>query len=778
MSILRRSIPVLLLGLLACLFLWLSPAAWADGSTVEELQAAVDRGDNSFILTGDLTVPKGAMVGAQSTAVVVPKGKTLIMNGGILELSTLRLVGGKIEVRNGSIFRVNEKFDYSSGTVEIYNGYNLFPAADILPDNTGVITYPNGSGITNLLFTPKSESEFASAVASINNLADNFDAVIFVHTDLTLTGMHILTHRTFINVLATLTLSDSAFLQYDRCGGSVSLQNPNPGGKGGSILNNGILLIGSANLAPGCLLRSTGVTETDELSLGNAQNPGGEVEIDGGVFRVNSRFHYNGAGTVKVYSGYNLFPAADILPDNTGVITYPNGSGTTSLLFMPTNDSEFASAVSAINGMADNFVGNITIRKNLALTGKHVLTHQTFLNVDAGLTLEEGALLQYDRCGGSVSLQNPNPDGKGGAISNNGALLVNNIELMPGCLLRSAGITETNELRFGNEENVGGEVEIDGGVFRVNNRLISSGGSITISRKCFNLFPAADVLALADYTDVFHYEDEGIQTSLFFRPSNNSQAKAALETANGLDDRFVADINIDFGWRVTGSAVLSHKAELRINGGRGGSLTVANGASFTKDGGGNIFLSNNGSADCKQVVKVSGKMAVGNLTIDPGCALLLEDTGILTAGKLQIDGRFAHNGTLVLRQKLAADPEPRLIMNGDYACGDGRIYVLDFENLDSYFANFDTDIFEKSALDKGTLYAPFTVDMVLPAKLRGIEEEAFAENGFITVFIPEKVQFIDDSAFADIDGLCVIGYSGTEAQRFANDNGFAFIAVS
>ena len=126
MSILRRSIPALFLGLLACLFLWLSPAAWADGSTVEELQAAVDRGDNSFILTGDLTVPKGAMIRAQSTAVVVPKGKTLIMNGGILELSTLRLVGGKIEVRNGSIFRVNEKLDYSSGTVEIYNGYNLF----------------------------------------------------------------------------------------------------------------------------------------------------------------------------------------------------------------------------------------------------------------------------------------------------------------------------------------------------------------------------------------------------------------------------------------------------------------------------------------------------------------------------------------------------------------------------------------------------------------------------------------------------------------------------
>ena len=53
MSILRRSIPALFLGLLLCLCFWLSPAAWADGSTVEELQAAVARGDSSFTLTGD-----------------------------------------------------------------------------------------------------------------------------------------------------------------------------------------------------------------------------------------------------------------------------------------------------------------------------------------------------------------------------------------------------------------------------------------------------------------------------------------------------------------------------------------------------------------------------------------------------------------------------------------------------------------------------------------------------------------------------------------------------
>ena len=106
------------------------------------------------------------------------------------------------------------------------------------------------------------------------------------------------------------------------------------------------------------------------------------------------------------------------------------------------------------------------------------------------------------------------------------------------------------------------------------------------------------------------------------------------------------------------------------------------------------------------------------------------------------------------------------------------IYVMDLENLDSYFAKFDTSDFEKSALDKGTLYAPWAVDLVLPAKLRGIGEEAFAENGFLTVFIPAGVKDIDASAFAGIEGLCVVGYGDSEAQRFAAENGFAFTALS
>ena len=592
MSILRRNVPALL-GLLLVLLLCVSltPAAWADGSTAATLQAAVDRGDSSFTLTGDLTIPSGTAIITRATTVIVPKGRTLTLDGGILDLSALRLEGGRIEVRNRAILRVDDAFGYTGGSVEIY-------------------------------------------------------------------------------------------------------------------------------------------------------------------------------------SGYNLFPAADILPDNTGVISYPDGAGTTTLRFVPTNDSEFASAVAAINGLAENFEANITVDGDLTLTSRHTLTHKTFVSIFGTLTLAEGSQLEYAGCSGTVSLQNPQPDGEGGAIVNDGVLLVNALNLAPGCHVRSNHVMETGSL------DLGGSVEVGGGIFRINNKLNCSGGTVAILDKCFNYFPAADVLALEDYKQVLLYPNGEIRTNLGFRPSNDSQAMAALETANGLDELFFADIGINFPWYVSGEAKLTHQAELRINGGSGGRLTVKEGASFTKDGGGNIFLENNGDPDCGAFLKVNGKMTVGNLSVAPGCALLLEDGGVLTTAKLEIKGRFAHNGMLVLRGKPASDPEPRLVLEGDYEYGDGMIYVMDLENLDSYFAKFDTSDFEKSALDKGMLYAPWAVDLVLPAKLRGIGEEAFAENGFLTVFIPAGVKDIDASAFAGIEGLCVVGYADSEAQRFAAENGFEFTALS
>jgi len=794
MTTVRRGIPALFLGALLCLLLLLclTPSAWADGSTVADLQTAINSGNASFTLTGNLTIPKDTMIRTQSTKVVVPEGKTLIMDGGILEASKLRLEGGKIEVRNDSIFRVNEEFEYSGGTVEVYKGFNLFPAADILPNNTGVITYPDGEGVTALRFAPKNDSEFADAVAAINNLADNFEANVEIQTDLTLTGMHVLTHRTFLYVFDTLTLASGSQLVYDKCGGSVSVQYPNGADKGGKIINNGALLANGVNLASGCLLRSTAITEVDSLDLG------GNVEIDGGRFLVRNKLNTNG-GTVKVYNSFNLFPAADILPDNTGVFSYPNGTVETNLSFKPTNDSEFAAAVASINGMAENFVGNINMQNNTELTGKHTLTHKTFLYVNAELKLASGSQLVYDNCGGSVSLQNSNPGGSGGAINNEGVMLVNSISLMPGCLLRSSNVMETSELRFGSEESAGGEAIVDGGIFRVNQKLMCSGGTITISGKCFNAFPAADVLALTNFSQVFSYASEDLKTNLLFKANNASEFAAALSTINDLTDRFIADLQINGRCDLEDENIFRHKAEIRVNADRGGSLHLAQDALLANNGnGGNVFIENHSNSQNAAVSEIYGELNTNGLSLASGCELKVGENGwvkthdrlnipedaklTITKGQMHlmdnsvatVGGTLENNGYMSLRNRIGSNP--RLVIDGGTYSGDGRIDVEDTVDPDSYFSGLNLDLFTEVPGNNAAIYLPIKIDLVLPTGLTEIGAQAFANDTFASIFIPPTVTAIADDAFAGMSGLTIFGFPGTAAQNVTGDS-FTFISV-
>jgi hypothetical protein len=61
MTTVHRGIPALFLGALQCLLLLLclTPSAWADGSTVADLQTAINSGNASFTLTDDMTISDG-----------------------------------------------------------------------------------------------------------------------------------------------------------------------------------------------------------------------------------------------------------------------------------------------------------------------------------------------------------------------------------------------------------------------------------------------------------------------------------------------------------------------------------------------------------------------------------------------------------------------------------------------------------------------------------------------------------------------------------------------
>ena len=147
------------LMLFACLVLFacLTPAAFADNitvSTFDDLWDAIGTHNNNITLTGDITInadSENILFDARDDEVTIPYGFTLTVSGegnyeGGIEIGTLTL-GGTVAVNEGGIFRVNDKLNVQGDDAQVQanGGFNLFPAADILQDQTDVISYPSGS---------------------------------------------------------------------------------------------------------------------------------------------------------------------------------------------------------------------------------------------------------------------------------------------------------------------------------------------------------------------------------------------------------------------------------------------------------------------------------------------------------------------------------------------------------------------------------------------------------------------------------------------------------
>ena len=163
------------LGALFCLLLMLclAPAAWAvQGSTVGELQAAIQNGDTVFTLNDDMSITDGFFDGRYGLTLIVPENTTLEITAGTVELSGLNLSGGQLNL-HGGIFRVNQSFTYTGGSVHVYGCWNLFPAADVLSYNNyeTIFSHERADGDnTKLLFNVTTEEDFVDAVTAVNNL--------------------------------------------------------------------------------------------------------------------------------------------------------------------------------------------------------------------------------------------------------------------------------------------------------------------------------------------------------------------------------------------------------------------------------------------------------------------------------------------------------------------------------------------------------------------------------------------------------------------------------
>ncbi|MCR5844454.1 MAG: leucine-rich repeat domain-containing protein [Oscillospiraceae bacterium] len=452
------------------------------------------------------------------------------------------------------------------------------------------------------------------------------------------------------------------------------------------------------------------------------------------------------------------------------MISYPSGSGKTNLLFTPANDDEFTAAVNATNNLADNFIADINIFTPVTLTGTHVLTHQTELRVNGGaggsLTLGQDAELRYDKCGGNVFHSNNGSKDPHTVCTNSGRMFVNNIRLDGLCGFLSSGIMETNEL------TLGGVARITGGIFRVNSKLKREGGGVVeVNANCFNAFPAADIL---DHEGVIHYSGDSYVTTLLYRPTDDSSFAEMVEQINELGDRYSADVGIVSNVELTGQYVLTHKTFIYVRSGDGGALRVAPGAKLEYSGcGGSIRFENNGKASPGGVSYVGGDLYVNAITIQPGCELVVHQSGKMSTGEASVAGKLENGGFVELRQR-GGGSDPRMIVTdtGTYS-GDGAIGVMDPNDPDSYFSGVNLDPYKKVSDDVGTRYIP--ADLVLPLGLTSIESEAFADGTFESVYIPGAVTSIAEDAFGDRTDLTIYGEPNRYSRTFAEDKGFNFI---
>ena len=108
-----RVVPALLLCLLLCVCLL--PAAYADG--LEDLVNAVERQDESFTVTEDMTIPEGVHLQAWDTAITVQKGKTLTIQGNI---NTSKLnINGTVTLENWGFLYASQISLGSAGRLNI-----------------------------------------------------------------------------------------------------------------------------------------------------------------------------------------------------------------------------------------------------------------------------------------------------------------------------------------------------------------------------------------------------------------------------------------------------------------------------------------------------------------------------------------------------------------------------------------------------------------------------------------------------------------------------------
>ena len=167
----------------------------------------------------------------------------------------------------------------------------------------------------------------------------------------------------------------------------------------------------------------------------------------------------------------------------------------------------------------------------------------------------------------------------------------------------------------------------------------------------------------------------------------------------------------------------------------------------------------------------------GSLTIPAGKTLVCLNKVEAQNGPIYLQGRMISvgYGQLSLQWKNSAVALLNISGEGFYAGKEIDVYAPK-DRRDACITGLDMSKVGKIINPDFTAYFP-PIEVVLPDNLTAIEEDAFANGGFHTVYIPAGVTSIDSDAFSGTDLVIIYGVPSTLAEDFADANGVFFMRL-
>lgn len=264
-------------------------------------------------------------------------------------------------------------------------------------------------------------------------------------------------------------------------------------------------------------------------------------------------------------------------------------------------------------------------------------------------------------------------------------------------------------------------------------------GSVTVADASARVFFRGDGLDEALLPDWITLQGSGTTACICYRAESEEDFTGMTSEISSLPEGFVGSLRVQYPAVIQGNVDFPG-VELRIEGKKGGSLTIAEGA---------VLRASNVNIKSANVT-ISGTFIAGPSYRHSGSVTMNSDDGnnsTLTVTKTGILGGYQCTVEV-----------PRGVETASCVFGFNPGQMKDVSH--PFRPNFQIYL--------------IVAEMSLPAGLTTIESEAFAGGSFNSVYIPESVTSIASDAFSDRTGLKVYGEYGTAAETFAHDHGFPF----